>query len=77
MLFTQEDYKKIENWLLKNSVKDSDFQETFSLKGKETVVVTQEGHNRKITIEDLSSELRKLGGSAIPSDFNKDFNNDF
>lgn len=65
MYFTQEDYKKIESWLLKNSVKDSDFQEAFSLKGKETVVVTQDGHNRKITVEDLSSELIKLGVSGF------------
>ena len=63
MHFTQEDYKKIENWLLKNSVKDSEFQEALPLNGSETVVITQNGHNRNVTVEELSNKLLKLGVS--------------
>ena len=63
MHFTQEDYKKIENWLLKNSVKDSEFQEALPLNGSETVVITQNGHNRNMTVQELSNKVIELGVS--------------
>ena len=63
MHFTQEDYKKIENWLLKNSVKDSEFQEALPLNGSETVVITQNGHNRNMTVQELSNKVLELGVS--------------
>lgn len=61
MYFTQEDYKKIENWLQRNSVKDSEFQEALPLNGKEVVTVVQDGHNRKVNIKDLVEQLLNLG----------------
>ena len=61
MYFTQEDYKKIENWLQRNSVKDSEFQEALPLNGKEVVTVIQDGHNRKVNIKDLVKQLLNLG----------------
>lgn len=63
MHFTQEDYKKIEDWLLKNSVKDSEFQEALPLNGSETVVITQNGHNRNMTVQELSNKVLELGVS--------------
>lgn len=60
MYFTQEDYKKIENWLLKNSVKDSEFQEALPLEGTETIVITQNGYNRSITVLEFINEILKL-----------------
>lgn len=63
MHFTQEDYKKIENWLLMNSVKDSEFQEALPLDGDETIVIIQGGHNRIITIEELSKIIARSGMS--------------
>lgn len=63
MHFTQEDYKKIENWLLMNSVKDSEFQEALPLEGDETIVIIQGGHNRIITIEELSKIIARFGMS--------------
>lgn len=63
MHFTQEDYKKIENWLFKNSVKDSEFQEALPLNGSETVVITQNGHNRNMTVQELSNKVLELGVS--------------
>ena len=62
MHFTQEDYKKIEQWLLKNSVKDSEFQEALlPISGEETIVIVQEGYNRKMSVKDLSDNILKLG----------------
>lgn len=63
MHFTQEDYKKIESWLLKNSVKDSEFQKAFPVNGNETIVITQEGRNRIMTVSELSNCVLKLGVS--------------
>lgn len=61
MHFTQEDYKKIENWFNSRSVKDSDFQDATSLNGKEFVTIIQNGHNRKINIKVLVEQLLNLG----------------
>ena len=61
MHFTQEDYKKIENWLHRNSVKDTEFQEALPFTGKEIVTVVQDGHNRKVNIQEFINQLYKHG----------------
>ena len=61
MYFTQEDYKKIENWLHRNSVKDTEFQEALPFTGKEIVTVVQDGHNRKVSIQEFINQLYKHG----------------
>lgn len=61
MHFTQEDYIKIENWLHRNSVKDTEFQEAFPFTGKEIVTVVQDGHNRKVNIQEFINQLYKHG----------------
>lgn len=61
MYFTQEDYKKIENWLHMNSVKDTEFQEALPFTGKEIVTVVQDGHNRKVNIQEFINQLYKHG----------------
>ena len=54
MFFTQEDYKKIEQWLLANSRKDTDFVGAATpLKGNETVVLVQNGKNVKTSVKIL------------------------
>ena len=63
MYFTQEDYKKIENWLSKKSVKDSDFQEALPLNGKEIITVVQSGHNKKVNIREFIDKIYKYNGS--------------
>lgn len=57
MYFTQEDYKKIETWLYRNSVKDSEFQEALPFTGKETVTIVQDGHNRKVNVKEFIEQL--------------------
>lgn len=61
MFFTQEDYRKIEKWLHRNSVKDTEFQEALPFTGKEIVTVVQDGHNRKVNIQEFINQLYKHG----------------
>lgn len=61
MFFTQEDYKKIEQWLQRNSVKDTEFQEALPAKGNEWMVITQDGYNRKVRLVDFVKLIQELG----------------
>lgn len=64
MFFTQEDYRKIEKWLLANSVKDTEFAgASLPLKGNETVVLVQNGKNVKASVKDVVEQLFLLGVS--------------
>lgn len=64
MFFTQEDYRKIEKWLLSNSRKDTDFAGAATpLKGNETVVLVQNGKNVKASVKDVVEQLFLLGVS--------------
>lgn len=62
MFFTQEDYRKIEKWLLANSKKDTDFAGAATpLTGTETIAFVQDGHNVKVLLNDLTKQLFLLG----------------
>lgn len=61
MFFTQEDYKKIEQWLQRNSIKDTEFQEALPAKGNEWMVITQDGYNRKVRLVDFVKLIQELG----------------
>lgn len=64
MFFTQEDYRKIEKWLLANSKKDTDFVGAATpLTGTETIAFVQDGHNVKVLLNDLTKQLFLLGAS--------------
>lgn len=64
MFFTQGDYRKIEKWLLANSVKDTEFAGAATpLKGNETVVLVQNGKNVKASVKDVVEQLFLLGVS--------------
>lgn len=64
MFFTQEDYRKIEKWLLANSRKDTNFVGAATpLKGNETVVLVQNGKNVKTSVKDIVDQFFLLGVS--------------
>ena len=64
MFFTQEDYRKIEKWLLANSVKDTEFAgASLPLKGNETVAFVQDGKNVNVFLKDLIEQIFLLGVS--------------
>lgn len=76
MYFTQDDYLKIQKWLSRNSVRDTEFQEADTpLRGNETVVLVQNGHNRKIPISDLVDQIFTLGTADFlnVSEFSKKY----
>lgn len=62
MFFTQEDYKKIEQWLSRNAIKDTEFNNSvLPLKGNEEVTIIQDGHNTKLLLKDLVNNIKLLG----------------
>lgn len=64
MFFTQEDFKKIERWLQRNSVKDTEFNEAeFPLRGSEEVAIIQGNHNKRITLKEFANSIKLLGVS--------------
>lgn len=64
MFFTQEDYRKIEKWLLANSRKDTEFAGAATpLEGNETVVLVQNGKNVNVLLKDLIEQIFLLGVS--------------
>jgi parallel beta-helix repeat protein len=64
MFFTQEDYRKIEKWLLANSVKDTEFAGAATpLKGNEILAIVQNGQNMKVSLKDFIDQLFLLGVS--------------
>lgn len=67
MYFTEEDYRKIEDWLKKRVVKDSELAYADIMSGDEKVALVQDGHNRTITINDL---LRQMIEMKLPDFYN-------
>lgn len=64
MFFTQEDYRKIEKWILANSIKDTEFAgAALPLKGNETVAFVQDGINVNVSLKDLIAQIFLLGVS--------------
>lgn len=62
MFFTQDDYKKIQQWLIKNSVKDTEFSEAnIPFNGNEIVSIVQGDQNKKVFLKDLVSQIFNLG----------------
>lgn len=62
MFFTIEDYKKIQEWLSRNSIKDTEFNEAMQpFKGNEIITFVQNGHNTKAYLKDFVDQLFLLG----------------
>lgn len=54
MYFTEQDFKKIQNWLKAHSVKDIEFPNAdLPLTGEETVAIVQQGENRNVSVSQL------------------------
>lgn len=62
MFFSQEDYKKIQLWLQKNAIKDTEFNNgVLPLNGEETIALVQNKQNIKIFLKDFIAQLALLG----------------
>lgn len=58
MFFTQEDYRKIEEYLKNKSIKDTEFQPSEPLTGKEEITFIQGGKNVKTTLDKFLESFR-------------------
>lgn len=62
MFFTTDDYKKIQQWLLANSIKDTEFNEARVPFGtEETITIVQDNQNKKIFLSDFVNQIFGLG----------------
>lgn len=60
MYFTQEDYLKIENWLYKRTVKDTDFPAADPIDGTESIPIIQDKKNKVIGMNDFVKEVANM-----------------
>lgn len=61
MFFTQDDYKKIEDWLHKRTVKDTQLPNATPLTGLEKVPILQNGKNKVASLDTFIKELSAIG----------------
>ena len=62
MFFTKEDYKKIENWLKLNSIKDSQLPELKKALDKDDIIaIVHKGESVKVKLSLLSAYLQGEG----------------
>lgn len=61
MFFTEEDYRKIEKWLVSKGIMDTQFSPATTLDGNETIAIVQNGKNVNTTIDALVEKLFLLG----------------
>ena len=62
MFFTQDDYKKIQQWLTRNSVKDTEFNEAnIPFNGEEIITIVQGNQTKKVFLKDLIAQVFNLG----------------
>lgn len=67
MYFTQEDYRKIEAWLYKRVVRDTDFPNADPLSGTEKVPLIQDGKNKTINLNDF---VKRVADMKLPDFYN-------
>lgn len=67
MYFTQDDYRRIEEWLRTRTVKDTQFPKADPLTGFEEVSVIQDGKNKVV---DLDTFIRQLSLMELPDFLN-------
>lgn len=61
LIFTNDDYRRIQAWLKANSVKDSELPHFTSENGSEKIAIVQDGKNVLITL----NELKQLIGGIV------------
>lgn len=63
MFFTQEDYRKIENYLSHRTIKDTELPEADKISGNEYVPIVQDRKNKIIPIKEILDSIQKSGDS--------------
>lgn len=57
MHFTKEDYNKIEQWLRRNSVKDTEFPKAARIQQNDNITIIQDGENKQVSLSELIQYL--------------------
>lgn len=60
MFFTKNDYEKLKNWLIRDTVKDSEFPETSTVTPNDYMTLVQQDENMKINVDTLLTNLAKI-----------------
>lgn len=73
MYFTLDDYRKIEQWLNKRGIKDTEFPDAVTLDNKDYIPVIQDERNKKLSVISFTRFLETMTGNLInvSSVFNK------
>lgn len=67
MVFTIEDFRKIQEWLEINGIKDTQLEGVdFPFRGDEIVTLVQNGKNVSLPIMDFIAQITVLGGNIAP-----------
>lgn len=67
MHFTQEDYRKIEAWLLQRTVKDTELSSADPMDGTERVPILQDNKNKTIGLNDF---VKQVADMKLPDFYN-------
>mgnify|MGYP002515443002 CR=1 FL=1 len=57
MFFTKEDFQRIENYLKNKSIRDTEFPTTYHVNDIDTIVITQDNYNKKLSIGNFVNSL--------------------
>lgn len=68
-VFTNDDYRKINEWLKANSVKDSDLPLTTELVGEETITILSKGENKRFPLKQLEKLAKNAYELAVEQGF--------
>lgn len=68
-IFTNDDYRKINEWLKANSVKDSDLPLTTELVGEETITILSKGENKRFPLKQLEKLAKNAYELAVEQGF--------
>lgn len=74
MYFTQDDFRKIQEWLKRNGVKDTELPKAENIEGDEIITIVQNGSNKKLKTENLLKTINNqsiLGRGNINIDTDK------
>lgn len=68
-IFTNDDYRKINEWLKANSVKDSDLPLVTDLVGEETITILSKGENKRFPLRQLEKLAKNAYELAVEQGF--------
>ena len=69
LIFTNDDYRRIQAWLKANAIKDSDFPLITELVGGETMTILSQGENKRFPLKQLEKLAKNAYELAVEHGF--------